>query len=219
MIPGEFCDLAWAIQGRNIVTACFSRDQLLRRGAVGGGALVLSGAGLGAFAGAASAATLPDGDLAYLRLLVAAELLAADFQGQALRSGKLGRSHAALVRRMAADEKAHYGGLAELLNDAGQVPATAADIDFSYPKGSFESARAIMKLASRIEALTLGAYLGAVENVQTPAIRLPIGQIVANEAQHVGALAAAVGRPVIGRAFAPALQIDAASAALSAFES
>jgi hypothetical protein len=120
---------------------------------------------------------------------------------------------------MAADEKAHYGGLAELLNDAGQVPATAADIDFSYPKGSFESARAIMKLASRIEALTLGAYLGAVENVQTPAIRLPIGQIVANEAQHVGALAAAVGRPVIGRAFAPALQIDAASAALSAFES
>jgi len=191
----------------------------LRHGAVGGGALVLSASGLGALSGAASAATLPDGDLAYLRLLVAAELLAADFQGQALRSGKLSRSRGALVRRMAADEKVHYSGLAELLSNAGQVPATAADIDFSYPKGSFESARAIMKLAARIEALTLGAYLGAVENVQTPDIRLPIGQIVANEAQHVGALAGAAGRPVIGKAFAPALQIDTASAALSAFES
>jgi hypothetical protein len=43
---------------------------LLRRGAVGGGALLVSASGLTAFAGAASAATIPDADLAYLRLLV-----------------------------------------------------------------------------------------------------------------------------------------------------
>ena len=48
-----------------------------------------------------------------------------------------------------------------------------------------------MKLAASLEDLTLGAYLGAVENVQTPQLRLPIGQIAANEAQHVSALAVA----------------------------
>ncbi len=50
-------------------------------------------------------------------------------------------------------------------------------------------------------------------------LRLPIGQIVANEAQHVSALAGLVGRPAIGHAFAPSLSIDAVSAALDGNES
>jgi ferritin-like protein len=204
---------------REIVTARLSRDQLLRRGAIGGGTLVLAGSALAGLAGSAGAATVPDGDLAYLRLLVAAELLAADFEAQALGSGKLSRASGSVFRKMAADEKAHYGALSQLVTGAGQVPATADDIDFTYPKNSFASETSILKRAAQIEALVLGAYLGAVENLQTQELRLPIAQIAANEAQHVGALAAIVGRPVIGRAFAPSLQIDAASAALDAFES
>jgi rubrerythrin len=172
-----------------------------------------------ALAGRARAAVLPDSDLAYLRLLIGAELLAADFQSQALASGKLSWSSAAVMRKMAADEKAHYGGVAQLFGSAGQTPATADDIDFSYPNGAFGSEGSIMKLAAEIEDLVLGAYLGAVENVQTTPLRLPLGQIAANEAQHVGALASLAGRPVIGRAFAPSLQIDAASAALDTYES
>jgi len=201
------------------VTARLSRDQLLRRGALGGGALVLSGSAVAALAGRASAAALPDTDLAYLRLLIGAELLAADFQTQALASGKLSRSSAAVFRKMAADEKAHYTGLVQLLTAAGQTPATQDDIDFSYPKGSLASEASIMKLAGEIEALILGTHLGSLENIQTGELRLPVGQIAANEAQHVGALAVLAGRAVIGRAFAPSLQIDAASAALDKFES
>ena len=201
------------------MTARFNRSGLLRRGAMGGGALVLSGTALGALTGQAGAATIPDNDLAYLRLLIGAELLTADFQAEARASGKLTRSSAAVIQKMGADEKAHYSGLAQLVSAAGQTPTAADDIDFSYPKGSFASEASIMKLAGEIEGLVLGAYLGALENVQTPGLRLPIGQIAANEAQHVGALAALTGRPVIGRAFAPSLQIDAASAALDAFES
>ena len=201
------------------MTARWSRDQLLRRGAFGGGALVLSSSAVAALAGRASAATPPDTDLAYLRLLIGAELLAADFQAQALASGKLGRPATAAVKKMAADEQAHYEGLAQLLTAAGQVPATADDIDFVYPRGSFASSASTLKLAAQIETLVLGTYLGAIENVQTPELRLPIGQIAANEAQHVGALAALAGRAAIGRAFAPSLTIDAASAALDRFES
>ena len=57
-----------------------SRADLLRRGALGGGALLVSASGLAAVAPVASADTPPDSDLAYLRLLIAAELLALDFQ-------------------------------------------------------------------------------------------------------------------------------------------
>ena len=180
--------------------------------------MVLSGSVVAALAGRADAATPTDNDLAYLRLLVAAELLAADFQARALASGKLSRHSKAVIKKMSADEKAHYTRLAQLVTAAGQPPATAADIDFSYPKGSLASQPSVLKLAAEIETLVLGAYLGAIENLETAELRLPIGQIAANEAQHAGALAALRGRTVIGRAFAPSLQIDAASAALDRFE-
>jgi hypothetical protein len=196
-----------------------NRAAFVRRTAVGGGALLVSASGLAVLPAVASADTLPDGDLAYLRLLIAAELLAVDFQTQALRSGKLRPAAHTLLRRLRTDETAHYGNLAAALTDAGQVPATAADIDFSYPRGSFRTSRSITTLAARLEHLMVGAYVGAVENVQTPALRLSIGRIAANEAQHQGALAALHGESAVGKAFAPALSIGQVSDALDEFES
>lgn len=201
-----------------VVPSRLSRKQLLRLGVASGGALVLSGSA-GTFVQSAAGETVPDGDLAYLRLLVAAELLEANFHVRALASHKLKRATAAVVRKMAADDKAHYTALAGLLTAAGQTPATAGDIDFSYPKGSFRSDASIVRLGGEIEELVLGAYLGSIENVQTDGVRLVAGQIAANEAQHLGALAALGGRSVIGRAFAPALAISVVSAALDRFES
>jgi hypothetical protein len=187
-----------------------SRSKLLVAGGV---------ALLGSVSGRAAAAIPSDNDLSYLRLLVGAELLAADVQTRALSSRKLPRRSRAVLAKMAADEKAHYARLAQLVTAAGQTPATAGDIDFSYPKGSFASHAAVLNLAARIETLVLGAYLGAVENVEAADVRLSVGQIAANEAQHASALAQLRGRAVIGSAFAPVLQIDAASAALDRYES
>lgn len=197
----------------------FDRSELVRRGLLGGGVALAAGAGLVVFATPAARAALPDEDLSYLRLLIGAELLEADFTSQAVGSGKLGRASSAVFRQMAADEKAHYNSLAQLLSGGGQTPATSADIDFGYPKGSFDTEHSVVALARSIEAVALGAYLGATENVQTPELRLPIAQIAANEAQHVGAVAERAGKPVIGRAFAPSLQIDAVSSFLDTFES
>jgi rubrerythrin len=197
-----------------------SRADLLRRGVVGGGVLLASASGLAAVAPVAAADTPPDSDLAYLRLLIAAELLAADFQTRALTGGKLQRNGAqALFHRIRAHERAHYTKLAGLLTAAGQTPATSADIDFSYPKGSFKSQPSIVRLGGRLEHLMVGAYVGAIENVETPELRLPIGQIAANEAQHQGAFAALGGGSMVGKAFAPGLQMGAVSDALAEFES
>jgi hypothetical protein len=196
-------------------TGRFDRGALLRHGAAfvaaGGGALLLPAV--------AGAAAIPDNDLAYLRLLIGVELLAADFQAQALAGGKVGGGARAVLEQTRADERAHYAGLARLVSAAGQVPATADDIDFSYPRGSFSSQAAVLKLAWSLETLAVGAYLGAVENVDTSQLRLPIGQIAANEAQHVSALAGLLGKPAIGHAFAPSLSIGAVSAALDGYES
>jgi rubrerythrin len=197
----------------------FNRAGFLRRGALGGGALLVSASGFSALAGAASADTIPDADLAYLRLLIAGELLALDFQDNALASGLLRHDARPLFRRMRADEKAHYEKLATVMTAAGQTPATSGDIDFSYPKRTFHGEASIVRLAGQIERLLLGAYLGAVESLVTAELRLPIGQVAANEAQHASALAGLAGGAVIGRAFAPALQMAAVSDALDRFES
>ena len=59
------------------MTARVSRGQLISRGAKGGAALLLAGSVAGSLVDSAAAAdTVPDGDLAYARLLVGAELLA-----------------------------------------------------------------------------------------------------------------------------------------------
>ena len=201
------------------MTSSLSRAGLLRRGVGGGALLLVSGAGLAAAASPAGAATIPDGDFAYLRLLIAAELLKVDHSTQALASGKLPGGPAALVKQLHADDNAHYTGLAALMNNAGQTPATADDINFSYPKSAYGSASSILKLGSTLSTLSLGAYLGAIENVQTPELRLPLGQIAANEAQQLSGYAPLLGRAPVGSAFAASLTMPEVSDALGAYES
>jgi hypothetical protein len=200
------------------MTTRFSRASLVRRGLVGGGAIVASGS-LGSAVGSAAALAAPDGDLAAVRLLIGAELLAIDFQQQALASGKLRARSTATVKRMHADEQAHYQGLANLLLQSGQTPATADDINFGYPKRTFATESSILKLAAELEELQLGAYIGANGSIQTPELRTAIGQISANEAQHVAALAALAGKPIIGKPFGPALDADAVTTVLDTYES
>jgi Ferritin-like domain len=194
-----------------------SRRGLVRLGAAGGAALLVPSSR--ALAASSADEPRPDADLANFRLLIGAELLAIDFRARALAAGKLRGCAVATYRRSLADDRVHYATLAKLVRGAGEAPATAADVDFRYPRGSFGTARTISTLGWRIETLLLGAYLGAVETMQTPALRLAVGQIAANEAQHLSALAPFAGKPTIGRPFPSALAADAVSTALDVFES
>lgn len=191
------------------------RGSLLRRGVV----LLGSGSALGALALPAHAAAIPDSDLAYLRLLLAVELLKIDYGVHAATSDKLRPATQEFVTRVVLDDKRHYVRLATLMTGAGQTPATGGDVDFSYPPGSFATKAAVAKLGRRLATLATGAYLGALENVQTPDVRRPLAQAAANEAQQAGAFGQLLGGRVIGGAFAQSLQIDAVSAALDEYES
>ena len=168
------------------MTARLSRDQLLRRGAVGGGALVLSGSVVAALAGGSGGN----------------------------HSGRRSGVSPAPDRRRVARRRLPDAGTGERQAEpprprpSGRWPRTRRPTTQGSPSSSRPPARcrrprttstssirgapspraSILKLAAQLETLVLGAYLGAIENVQTPELRLPIGQIAANEAQHVGAV-------------------------------
>jgi hypothetical protein len=179
--------------------------------------VVLAGGPAAAALAAPATAATPDGDLAYARLLVALELLSLDFYSQALRSRRFGSGLE--LRRARAAERSHYDAVAAVLVDGGQTPATAQDIDFSYPRGSFDSWPAIARLGVRLESLSLGAYLGAVRAVATPELRNHAARAAASEAQHLSVLSGAVGGRRLGPPLPATLPIDRVSAALDAYTS
>ena len=191
--------------------AGLSRADLLA-GSGKGAMLLLAGSALGSLASPASAAAAPsDADLAYARLLLAVELLALDFYGTAIGSRRFEGGVLRELRLARADERRHYEASAAILTSANQVPATAADIDFTYPKGSFASRVSIVRLGVRLESLALGAYLGAVEGYEAGPYRQRAAQAAANEAQHLSVLSAAGGGRRIGAAFPEAFSIDRVS--------
>lgn len=196
-------------------SSTFTRRGLLAR-AGAGAAFVAGGSAVGALAAPARAAT-PDGDLAYARLLVALELLSLDFYSQALRSRRLGSGLE--LRRARAAEKQHYDSVAAILTGAGQVPATAQEIDFSYPRGSFASHAAIARLGIRLETLSLGAYLGAVRALETPEFRNHAARAAASEAQHLSVFSGAAGGRRIGPPLPATLPIEHVSDALDEYTS
>jgi Ferritin-like domain len=192
-----------------------TRAGLLSRGVGAATALAFGGA----FAGTARADTLPDADLAQLRVLIASELLAVDFYTKAVASKQFAGSVAATLRRSLVHERAHYTALAQVLSAAGQVAAVADDIDFAYPKRAFDSRGSIARLGVRLETVFVGVALGAAAGLQTASVRLPVAQIAASEAQHLASFSILTGRGPIGAAFPAALSIDQATSALDAFES
>lgn len=192
-----------------------TRAGLLRSGAAA--ALAASSAGI--VARGAAAAAPPDADLAYARLLVAADLLAADFYTQALAAKQFGASTTKALRHAAFNEQEHYAAVAGALTAAGQTPATADDIDFTYPAKSFADKGSIAKLGVAIEQLQLGAYLGAADAVQTDPLRSIVSRIAANEAQHVSLFTGLLEDRLLGVSLPLPLGIDEASTALGAYTS
>src|SRR5579885_1182417 len=134
-----------------------------------------------AFLAAAAAAALAppaladagpsDSDLANARLLVAVELLLLDFYGRLPKTPRHSRA--------AFNEQEHLAAVSQILLDAGQTPATAADIDFSYPARSFDTEAHAADLGWTLEHLALGAYLGAIDSTQSQIYRLVFARVAA----------------------------------------
>ncbi|HEY3921983.1 MAG TPA: ferritin-like domain-containing protein [Gaiellaceae bacterium] len=199
--------------------ALITRAQLLSRSAKGGAALAVAGVALGQFVDAASADPLPTGDLAYARLLVGAELLASDFYTQAIAAANTSPAVTKYLKIAHSNEQEHYQSVAGILKGAGVTPAVSGDIDFTYPKGSFDSEKSILGLAQTLETTVLGTYLGAIGGIQTNSFKQGIAQIASSEAQHLSYFTSVMGGRAFSLAFPVALPIDQASNAMDAYTS
>jgi hypothetical protein len=155
-----------------------SRGEFLSLGMKGGLALVAGGSILGAAVGPALGQA--NGDVAIAKLAATAELLAIDVYGRAIGTGFFKADVLAYMEAARQNEQDHYDALAKVLGKAAPK-----GVKFQYPKGTFASAKSIAATGVALETAFVGAYLGAVEALQSNDLKAVAGQIGANEAQHL----------------------------------
>ncbi len=201
-----------------------SRARFLRRGAQGGLVLAVGATALAAAAcgddddsgatTAASTAASPVDDVAIAKLAATAELLAIDFYNRGIDSGFFRADRLAYMRAARRNEQDHYDALAEVLG--AEAPA---DLMFTYPDGTFASAKSIADTGAALETAFVGAYMGAIPALSDNGLKKVAAQIGANEAQHLTVLnsLAAGGDLVPNPSLPDVLTADEATAAVMPF--
>jgi Ferritin-like domain len=96
------------------------------------------------------------------------------------------------------DELAHAGALAGLIRAAGSKPIKPAP---SYDLGHPRSSREVLALLHRIEQEQIAAYLDALPRLEPAVVKQSVASILANDAQHVAVVRAALGQPAVPSAF------------------
>lgn len=155
-----------------------SRGEFLSLGVKGGLALVAGATVLGVAAGPALGQA--SGDVAIAKLAATAELLAIDVYTRAIATGFFAADVLAYMTAAKRNEKDHYDALAGVLGSAAPK-----GVMFTYPAGTFASAKSIAATGVALETAFVGAYLGAVEAFESNELKAAAGQIGANEAQHL----------------------------------
>lgn len=159
-------------------TLTTSRAQFLTRG-MAGGVVLVAGGSLLAYT-ASSARAQASGDVEIAKLAATAELLGIDFYAKAIKSGKFKADQLAYLQAAMENEQAHYDFL------AGAIGSGAPKgVKFKYPAGTFATAKSIAGTGVALEGAFVGAYLGAVEALESVDLKAAAAQVGANEAQHL----------------------------------
>jgi len=198
-------------------TGRLSRAGLLTVGARRGAALLVAGSAFGALAEPAAADPLTDNDLAFARLLVGVELLSIDFYLRAMNAARFRPVGQKYLRTAFTNEVDHYRTVSEILTGAGYSPAVSSDFEFAYPRHSFGTRLSIARLGRSLETVFVGAYLGAVGDVQAKGLVQPLARIAASEAQHLSLWGFELGGRPVSSAYPAPLAADQVSAALDQF--
>ncbi len=160
------------------MTTTTSRAEFLTLGAKGGLALVVGGSVLGVAVGPALGQAT--GDVEIATLAATAELLALDVYSRAIKTGFFKADVLAYMEAARQNEQDHYDTLAGVLG--ADAPK---NVKFTYPAGTFASAKSIAATGVALETAFVGAYLGAVEALESVDLKAVAGQVAANEAQHL----------------------------------
>ncbi len=96
------------------------------------------------------------------------------------------------------DELSHAGDLAGLVREAGGKPIKPAP---SYVLGHPRNSEEVLMLLHAVERAQITAYLNAIPRLEPGVVKQQVASILANDAQHVAVVRAALGLTAIPSAF------------------
>jgi len=96
------------------------------------------------------------------------------------------------------DEISHSGDIAGLIREAGGKPIKP---DPSYPLGHPRNSNEVLMLLHAVENAQIAGYLYAIQRLEPGVVKQQVASILANDAQHVAVVRAALGQPAIPSAF------------------
>ncbi|HSC04173.1 MAG TPA: ferritin-like domain-containing protein [Solirubrobacteraceae bacterium] len=96
------------------------------------------------------------------------------------------------------DELSHAGALGGLIKAAGGKPNKPPP---SYDLGHPRNSREVLTLLHEIEQAQIKAYLAALPRLAPASVRQSVASILANDAQHVAVVRAALGQTAVPSAF------------------
>ena len=96
------------------------------------------------------------------------------------------------------DELSHAGDLAGLVREAGGKPIKPAP---SYALGHPRTSEEVLMLLHPVEHAQIAGYLYAIPRLEPGVVKQQVASILANDAQHVAVVRAALGQPAIPSAF------------------
>ena len=198
----------------DLLSSNVDRSAFLRRGAVGGLALVGSGGILAAVAGPAFAgASVTGSDVATLQAAYTAESLAVYVYTAAITNHKkLGLTNLDYFTAARADEVAHKDFLGKALGSK-----TPKNLKFQIPAMYLKSGKTVLELGKALETAFIAAYLGAVKTFSSTDLKEVAAQVAANEASHYSFFDAALGGHAVTAALPKSATIPATLVALKPF--
>jgi hypothetical protein len=96
------------------------------------------------------------------------------------------------------DELSHAGGLAGLVRSAGGTPVMPRP---SYPLGNPRGSAEVIGVLHTIEQALVSAYLDAIPRLQPGMAKQQVASILANDAQHLAVVRAALHLPAVPSAY------------------
>jgi rubrerythrin len=193
-----------------------TRSQVLRKAALGGGALMGGGALLALPSLAMGADTRSTRqDRAILNYALTLEYLEADFYTKGVEGGVLKGRTLELVSPIRDHEQAHVAAVKQTVSDMGGKPV--AKPEFTYPEGTFTDRDKFLKTASVFEELGVTAYHGQVPRVDDPEILKAAAAIAGVESRHAAILADLIGGNPFPSAFEKSMSMDDVLAAAGDF--
>ena len=190
------------------------RSAFLRRGAVGGIALVGSGGILAAVSAPAFAgSSVTKSDIATLQAAYTAESLAVFVYSAAIANHKkFGLANLDYFRAARSDEIAHKNYLGKALGSK-----TPTGLRFQIPGMYLKSGKTVLELGRALETAFIAAYLGAVKTLSSTELKEVAAQVAANEASHFSFFDAALGGHAVTAALPASATIPATVKALKPF--